>query len=59
MCPLITFSMPALQAIQLDPSFVYAHTLSGHELLASGELDKAAACYRAAVALDERHYNAW
>ena len=48
-----------MQAIQVDSRFTYAYTLSGHELLASGDLDKATAMYRQAIALDERHYNAW
>ena len=47
------------QAIQVAPSFTYAYTLSGHELLANGDLDKATAMYRAAISLDDRHYNAW
>lgn len=44
---------------QIDPHFTYAHTLSGHELVANDDLDKALASYRAAIRTDPRHYNAW
>ncbi|KAJ1927306.1 anaphase-promoting complex subunit cdc27 [Tieghemiomyces parasiticus] len=57
------------RAIQLDPDFVYAYTLAGHEHLAhrqpatatgGGAWDQEAArCFRAALRLDPRHYNAW
>ena len=29
-----------LQALQLNPSFAYAHTLQGHEFVSNDELDK-------------------
>jgi anaphase-promoting complex subunit 3 len=47
------------RSIQLDPSFTYSHTLSGHEYFANEDFDKAVACYRDAIRADERHYNAW
>lgn len=47
------------RSIQLDPSFTYSHTLSGHEYVANEDFDKAVACYRDAICVDERHYNAW
>jgi anaphase-promoting complex subunit 3 len=43
----------------VDPSFTYAYTLCGHEYLANGDLEKALSMYRHAIALDDRHYNAW
>ncbi|CAH1766223.1 7206_t:CDS:10, partial [Entrophospora sp. SA101] len=46
------------QAIQLDPSFTYAYTLSGHESMASGDVDKAVEYFRKALHTNERHYNA-
>lgn len=47
------------RSIQLDPSFTYSHTLSGHEYFANEDFEKAIACYRDAIRADERHYNAW
>mmetsp|Transcript_4931 Transcript_4931/g.5923 ORF Transcript_4931/g.5923 Transcript_4931/m.5923 type:complete len:283 (-) Transcript_4931:372-1220(-) len=47
------------RSIQLDPTFYYSHTLSGHEYVANEDFDKAVACYRDAIRADERHYNAW
>jgi anaphase-promoting complex subunit 3 len=47
------------RSIQLDPSFTYTHTLSGYEYMANEDFDKAIACFRNAVRIDERHYNAW
>ncbi|CAI5506082.1 unnamed protein product [Closterium sp. Naga37s-1] len=47
------------RATQLDPSFTYAHTLCGHEYAAMEELEDAALCFRTAIRLDARHYNAW
>ena len=47
------------RAIQLQPDFAYAYTLSGHEYSANDDFEKAMACYRSAIRLDERHYNAW
>lgn len=47
------------RAIQLDKSFTYAHTLSGHEYVCNEDLDKAMEAFRKAVYYDDRHYNAW
>ena len=47
------------RSLQLDPSFTYTHTLSGHEYMANEDFDKAVACFRNAIRSDERHYNAW
>jgi anaphase-promoting complex subunit 3 len=47
------------RAIQLDPSFAYAHTLQGHEYAANEEFEKAQAAFRCAIKQDKRHYNAW
>jgi tetratricopeptide (TPR) repeat protein len=47
------------RAIQLDPSFAYAFTLSGHEYIACDNWDKALQCFRNALRIDPRHYNAW
>jgi anaphase-promoting complex subunit 3 len=47
------------RAIQLDPNFTYAHTLSGHEFVANEDFDQAIAAYRDAIRVDDRHYNAW
>ncbi len=47
------------RALQLDPSFAYAHTLCGHEYVSNEDLDKATASFRHAIASNERHYNAW
>ena len=46
------------QAIQLDPSFTYAYTLSDHESMVSGDVDKAVEYFRKALNTNERHYNA-
>ena len=43
-----------MKAIQLDGSFAYAHTLSGHEHMAMEDLEKAAVCFRNAIQLDDR-----
>ncbi|KAJ1663574.1 anaphase-promoting complex subunit cdc27 [Coemansia sp. RSA 1646] len=37
----------------------YAHTLVGHENVASGEFDRAQQAFRTALRIDPRHYNAW
>ena len=37
----------------------YAYTLSGHEYSANDDFEKAMACYRSAIRIDARHYNAW
>jgi anaphase-promoting complex subunit 3 len=47
------------RATQLDPKFVYAFTLQGHEHVANEEYDKALTSYRHGIAADKRHYNAW
>lgn len=47
------------RSLQLEPSFTYAYTLAGHENLAMEQFDKSLACYRNAMRLDPRHYNAW
>ena len=47
------------RALQLQPEFVYAHTLSGHEHVALEQYDEGMRCYREALRLDHRHYNAW
>ncbi|NP_958857.1 cell division cycle protein 27 homolog [Danio rerio] len=47
------------RAIQVDPSFAYAYTLLGHELVPTEELEKALGCFRNAIRLNKRHYNAW
>ncbi|KAJ3332508.1 anaphase-promoting complex subunit cdc27 [Blyttiomyces sp. JEL0837] len=47
------------KATQIDPSFAYAHTLSGHEYFSIEDLEKAANSFRIAIRIDRRHYNAW
>jgi anaphase-promoting complex subunit 3 len=47
------------RAIQVDPDFTYAYTLSGHEHISSENWDKALTYFRNAIRLDPRHYNAW
>ena len=47
------------RATQLAPRFAYAHTLQGHEHLASEEFDQALLAFRKGIAADPRHYNAW
>eukprot|EP01119_Soliformovum_irregulare_P025422 TRINITY_DN9413_c0_g1_i2.p1 TRINITY_DN9413_c0_g1~~TRINITY_DN9413_c0_g1_i2.p1 ORF type:complete len:528 (-),score=128.85 TRINITY_DN9413_c0_g1_i2:80-1663(-) len=47
------------RALQLDPNFAYAHSLCGHEHLASDDLEKAGNSYRSALRIDTRHYTAW
>lgn len=47
------------RALQLDKNSVYAHTLCGHELQALDDLEGALQSYRAALALQPLHYNAW
>ncbi|KAJ1965125.1 anaphase-promoting complex subunit cdc27 [Dipsacomyces acuminosporus] len=37
----------------------YAHTLAGHENVASDDLDKAQQAFRTALRINPRHYNAW
>jgi len=47
------------RAIQLNPSFAYAHTLSGHEYASNEDFDSAKNCYQKALSLDDKQYNAW
>lgn len=47
------------RALQIDPHFAYAHTLCGHEHVAMEQFEEGVTCYRAALRLDSRHYNAW
>jgi anaphase-promoting complex subunit 3 len=47
------------RALQIDPTFTYAHTLCGHELVNNEDLEKAIMSFRRAIQLDSRHYNAW
>ncbi|EQC35560.1 anaphase-promoting complex subunit 3, variant [Saprolegnia diclina VS20] len=44
---------------RLNPYFTYAHTLCGHEYAANEDFEKAIGCYRHALRVDGRHYNAW
>lgn len=46
------------RALQIDPSFTYAHTLCGHEMLSNEDLEKATTSYESALRYDGRHYNA-
>ncbi|OAP62064.1 hypothetical protein AYL99_04267 [Fonsecaea erecta] len=47
------------RSTQLDSQFAYGFTLQGHEYIANEEYEKALEAYRAAIAADGRHYNAW
>ncbi|ORY03099.1 TPR-like protein [Basidiobolus meristosporus CBS 931.73] len=47
------------RAIQLDKSFSYALTLSGHEYMAMEDHENAEKLFREAIHLSPRHYNAW
>lgn len=47
------------RAIQVDPHFTYAYTLSGHEFVANEDMEKAIAAFRTALCCNVRHYNAW
>eukprot|EP00826_Nyctotherus_ovalis_P047040 TRINITY_DN5363_c0_g4_i2.p1 TRINITY_DN5363_c0_g4~~TRINITY_DN5363_c0_g4_i2.p1 ORF type:complete len:364 (-),score=83.15 TRINITY_DN5363_c0_g4_i2:51-1142(-) len=47
------------RAIQLNPRFPYAHTLSGHEYVANEDFENGRRCYQSAMSCDERHYNAF
>ncbi|KIW29575.1 uncharacterized protein PV07_05382 [Cladophialophora immunda] len=47
------------RSTQLDSQFAYGFTLQGHEYIANEEFEKALEAYRAAIAADGRHYNAW
>lgn len=46
------------RAIQLDPSFTYAHTLSGHECMSNANYEEAQKHFRNALSTNKRHYNA-
>ena len=48
-----------LRALQLDATLAYAYTLCGHEYFANEDFDKGLQCYRNAIRVDARHYNAW
>ena len=47
------------RAVLVEPEFAYGYTLLGHEYSFIDELDDAMNCYRHAVRIDPRHYNAW
>lgn len=47
------------RSTQLDPSFAYAYTLSGHEYFACEDFEQARKLYHTALSVDRRHYNAW
>lgn len=47
------------RSIQLDPTYTYAHTMCGHEYMSNEDFEKAISCYRDAIRVDCRHYNAW
>ncbi|KAL1834007.1 hypothetical protein ACET3Z_003658 [Daucus carota] len=47
------------RAVQLNPRFVYAHTLCGHEYVALEDFGNGLKSYLSALRVDERHYNAW
>ena len=47
------------RATQVDPKFVYAYNLLGHEYFLIEEMDKGLSCFRKSIFLDSRHYNAW
>jgi anaphase-promoting complex subunit 3 len=47
------------RALQLDSHFTYAHTLCGHEHVAMEDFEEGLTCYRNAIRMDPRHYNAW
>ena len=47
------------RALQLDPTLPYAYTLAGHEYFANEDFEKGISCYRNAIRIDPRHYNAW
>jgi anaphase-promoting complex subunit 3 len=47
------------RAAQINPSFAYAYTLSGHEYAASDNFEQASLSYRKAISSDEKHYNAF
>ena len=46
------------KACNADLRFEYSRTLLGHEYLANDDLDEAAKCFRGALKINPRHYNA-
>lgn len=57
--PVSDRSVSNLSVSQVDPGFAYAYTLLGHEFVLTEELDRALACFRNAIRVNNRHYNAW
>ena len=47
------------RATQINSDFVYAYNLLGHEYFLIEEMEKGLSCFRKAIFLDSRHYNAW
>ncbi|KAJ5070717.1 cell division cycle protein 27 [Anaeramoeba ignava] len=47
------------RAVQLNPYFAYAYTLSGHEYITRENFEKALSFFRRALSVDHRHWNAW
>ena len=47
------------RALQINPGFSYAYTLSGHEHVANDGLEQGRRCYQKALNFEERQYNAW
>ena len=47
------------RATQINSNFVYAYNLLGHEYFLIEEMEKGLSCFRKAIFLDPRHYNAW
>jgi anaphase-promoting complex subunit 3 len=47
------------RCVRLDPRHAYAHTLAGHELLATEDYEAALNSFQAAVQIDKQHYNGW
>lgn len=47
------------RAVQLNDKCAYAFTLLGHEHVQTEELEWGLTCFRTAIRLDPRHYNAW
>ena len=47
------------RSLQLDYGFTYTHTLSGYEYMANENFNEAIGCFRQALRIDDRHYNAW
>ena len=46
------------KACDMDKRFEYAQTLLGHEYLANDDVDEAKKCFRKAIQINGRHYNA-